>query len=349
MPRQRATERKLSQLRPMLEQARSMAIVMQDYPDPDAIAAAAALRELGNVLGGVSCTLVHGGPIGRSENRALVRYLGLNPRLFQEIDVSRFDLVAMVDTQPGTGNNSLPLCVIPHVVIDHHPIRRATRSAAFTDVRSRYGATSTILAEYLRAAGTTPDIRLATALAYGIASDTQNLGREARQADIDAYVSLYRAANKRMLSRIEHATVPRAYFRMLHRAIGNARVAGKAVLSGVGQVDNPDMIAEVADLLLRNEDSEWALCYGVHAGKLLLSLRTSDLDAEAGEVMRRLVDRIGTGGGHNAIAGGQIPLKADDDQAYREIERKLSARLLHAVGEADSQAEDLVAPTSEDV
>lgn len=344
MPKQCATERKLSQLRPMLEQAKSMAVVMQDYPDPDAIAAAAALRELGNVLGGVSCTLVHGGPIGRSENRALVRYLGLNPRLYSDIDVNRFDLIAMVDTQPGTGNNSLPLCIVPQIVIDHHPIRRATRAAAFTDVRSRYGATSTILAEYLEAAGTAPDIRLATALAYGIASDTQNLGREARQADIDAYVSLYRAANKRMLSRIEHATVPSAYFRMLYRALGNARIAGKAVLTGVGYVDNPDMIAEVADLLLRNEGSEWALCYGVHAGKLLLSLRSSNLDAQAGTVMRRLVGKLGTGGGHNAIAGGQIPLKPGDDRQVRDIEQKLCTRLLRAIGQAGAQAEDLVPP-----
>ena len=107
---------------------------------------------------------------------------------------------------------------------------------------------------------------------------------------------------------------------------------------------NPDMISEVADLLLRNEGSEWALCYGVHTDKLLLSLRTSGPGAQAGIVMRRLVARRGTGGGHNAIAGGQIPLKSGSDREVRDLARKLCARLLRAVGESEARVESLVPP-----
>ncbi len=326
------THQRLEKLTPLLVSARHMAIVLQDYPDPDALAAGAALRELGNRIGDVACTFAHGGAVGRAENKALVRYLGLNLRSCADLDFERFDLVAMVDTQPGTGNNALPGDIVPDLVFDHHPIRRRTRSAGFTDVRSRYGAASTILFEYLTAAGIALDIPLATALVYGIRSDTQDLGREAIQADIDAHLQLYPMANKRMLSRIEHATVPRDYFLILGRALTNAVMAGNCVWSDLGEMDNPDMIAEVADLLQRNETTEWTLCFGVHRGDLLLSLRSSEPNADAGKLARRLVGRRGTGGGHSAFAGGQIPLKTGADSEARQLAETVVLRFVRAVG-----------------
>ena len=201
----------------------SMLIVMQDYPDPDAIASAAALRDLANAMAGVQCFVAQGGALGRAENRAMVKYLDLKLHDMTQVDTDRFDLVAMVDTQPGTGNNSLPEGIIPQIVIDHHPMRQATRSAAFTDVRSGYGSTATILHEYLVESGIEIDARVATALLYGIRSDTNDLGREATQEDINALVALYPIANKRALSRIETERVPRAYFQMLAEGLRNAQ------------------------------------------------------------------------------------------------------------------------------
>ena len=152
-----------------------MLIVMQDNPDPDSIASAVALRSLANELGGVRCTIAHGGTVGRSENQELVHYLELTLRSFRDVNRVRFEMIALVDTQPGTGSNSLLADALPDIVIDHHPVRRLRRSVRFTDIRSSYGATSTILWEYLVAAEITPDKPLATAVLYGILSDTQNL------------------------------------------------------------------------------------------------------------------------------------------------------------------------------
>ena len=193
------TGSKLQRLTELFAGKTYLLIAMQDTPDPDSLAAAVALRRLANSLANLQCSIVCGGTVGRGENRALVKYLGLNLRCYAEIDYSKYDLVAMVDTQPGTGNNSLPEGVLPDIVIDHHPIRRQTRTVPFTDVRSGYGATSTILVEYLIEAGITPDTPLATALLYGIRSDTQDLGRESSRSDVEAIEFLYPFANKRML------------------------------------------------------------------------------------------------------------------------------------------------------
>ena len=317
-------------------------IVMQDNPDPDSIASAVGLRRLANNTADVQCSIGHSGTVGRGENRALVNYLGLNLHQMSDIDFEKFDLIAMVDTQPGTGNNSLPQTHPPDIVIDHHPCLDTTRSAQLIDIRSGYGATSTILCEYLHHAQIQPDIPLATALLYGIRSDTQDLGREATQADIEAIEWLYPLANKRMLSQIQRGSVPKEYFQMLAEALKNARIYGTAIVTSLGQIDNPDMIGEVADLLLREDRTTWTMCMGLFKGKILISLRTTDENNKAEDVIKRLVARKGTGGGHQTYSGGQVPLKENTRAEWTRLEKKLRLKFVRLIGAGDSHAVKLI-------
>jgi nanoRNase/pAp phosphatase (c-di-AMP/oligoRNAs hydrolase) len=332
MARKTTTAEKLDDLKKAMAGRSTMLIGLQDNPDPDALGAAAALRKLANATAGVQCSLACGGTLGRAENRAMARYLDLNLRPIGELDPSRFDLIALVDTQPGQGNNSLPRGVRPHVVIDHHPIRPHSRSAPFTDVRSRYGATSTILFEYLEAAGIVPEAPLATALLYGIRSDTQDLGRESTRADIKAYEALYPLANKRMLGAIQRGQVPSEYFEVLATALAAARRCGSCIYSALGAVRTGDLIAEVADLMLRHEAAQWSLCWGYVDDKLLLSVRTSAPDGRADSVAKRIVSRKGSGGGHHSMAGGQIPLTDSTAKSRKRLDALVRRRYVKATG-----------------
>lgn len=322
------TPAKLKKLDATVAECKTLLIVVQDYPDPDAIASAAALREWAFRRHAIACTIGFGGVVGRMENRALLNYLDLPIRHLHQLDPQQFDAIALVDTQPGTGNNALPPTVTPRIVIDHHPCRRATRQSAFTDIRRRYGATSTILYEYLQASQLELSAPLATALLYGIRSDTQNLGRESGRADLEASLALYRLANIRMVRLIEQANVPTSYFRLLSRALLDARQCGSAFVSFPGVIETPDQIGEVAELLLRHEACDWALCVGEFERRWLLSLRTSVTGADAGTVMHRLVAGRGTGGGHRTMAGGQIPLPPESTPNQRaDMEKHLMKRL----------------------
>jgi nanoRNase/pAp phosphatase (c-di-AMP/oligoRNAs hydrolase) len=343
MPKQIEPEERLARLVAVLEGARTVLIVMQNNPDPDAIAAAAGLRQIANGLTGAACSLAHGGTIGRAENEALVRYLGINTRPLTTLDLDRFDRIAMVDAQPGAGNVSLDAEVRLDVVIDHHPIRRETRKARFTDIRQRYGATSTILFEYLRASNIEVDAPLATALVYGIRSDTQDLGRESTRADIEAFLSLYPSANPRALGRIVAAPLPRAYFGRLRTVLDNATVYGSRIISCLEGLDTPDMIGESADLLLRVNGVTWTLCYGTIDGWLHLSLRTVDRERNAGAVARRLAGRRGFGGGHQTLAAAQIPLQPKElvQKGLRRFTGHLIKRFLAATGPADEPGQPL--------
>ncbi len=322
---------KCAKLDAVLNDARHLYIILQDYPDPDAIASAAALRELAKQRCSLGSSLVFGGVVGRVENRALLRYLDLTMRRFDAVNLEDNARLAMVDTQPGMGNNCLPDDITPHIVIDHHPVTRATRQAAFTDIRRRYGATSTILYEYLRESELPLTPPLATALLYGIRSDTQDLGRENTRADMDATLALFPLANTRMYHNIQNASVSTPYYRLLTRALQQTWQCGPALVSLPGGIDTPDAIGEIAELLLRHESCQWSLSIGLFENRYLLSMRTIAPRADAGHTMHRLVDGHGTGGGHRTLAGGQIPIA--NTPAVRDIkfEEFLMRRFLRLV------------------
>ena len=334
---------RLKRLSKVLDGARSMLIIVQNTPDPDAIAAAAALREIANVRHDIACSIGHSGAVWRAENLALLKYLGLNTRALSDLDLSRFDRLSMVDAQPGAGNVNFDASLRLDVVIDHHPIRPETRSARFTDIRSRYGATSTILYEYLKAAKIDVPPPLATAMVYGIRSDTQDLGRESTRADLEAFLELYPLANARALGRIVQAPLPRSYFSKLRIALDQATVYGDRIVSFLGYLDSQEMVAEAADLLLRAEDVNWAMCLAVIDGWLHLSLRTTDRERHAGHVARNLGGRMGFGGGHQALAAAQIPLPAKNNgnRHTKALVRGITKRFLKATGNPNEPGEPL--------
>jgi nanoRNase/pAp phosphatase (c-di-AMP/oligoRNAs hydrolase) len=248
----------------------------------------------------------------------------------------------MVDTQPGTGNNSLPENCIPDIVIDHHPFLNSTRRARLIDVRSRYGATATIILEYLVHMGIKPNMRLATALLYAIRSDTQDFDREAGRADIDAVTYLFPIANKRMLGEIQRGSVEISYFQMLAAALKDARIYNNYIIASLGRITNPDMIAEVADLLNRDEGINCTICFGFYRKKMLLSVRTSEPDKRADRIIRHIVAGKGTGGGHYMYAGGQITLKNETKSELVKLENIIRKKCLRVLRLRKSPGQKLI-------
>ncbi len=185
-------------------------------------------------------------------------------------------------------------------------------------------------------------MQLATALLYAIRSDTQDLGRQAIRADIEAISLLFPLANKRMLSEIQRGRLQREYFKLLSYALQHARIFGNAIITRLPDVNIPDMVGEVADLLLRDDEAEWALCYGSSCQKILLSIRTSQSNIKAEEVIRSIVSEVGTGGGHETIAGGQMPLGEGTKAELRRLEGLIRRRFLKAVCADRSRGRKLV-------
>jgi nanoRNase/pAp phosphatase (c-di-AMP/oligoRNAs hydrolase) len=315
-------------------------IVTHDYPDPDAIGSAVALGFLLRTRLGLETTLAHGGIIGRAENKAMVRLLSIEMQPLYEADPEHFDVVALVDAQPGAGNLVLPPGLVPTVVIDHHSEARSNLAGvAFVDIRPTCGATSTILTGYLQAANIVPDRRTASALFYGIKTDTMGLARAAGDSDVEAYLYLLPLADTRILAEIENAQVPLDYFRAFERALEQTFIYDDVVVCNLGTMDWPDLAAEMADFLLRWEGACWVFCLGVFDDEIVVSVRTNQLDANAGRVVQGVVQGLGTGGGHGLTAGGRVPL---DERSPLGLVIQLRGRFLDRLGRKGAAREKLV-------
>jgi len=258
-----------------------------------------------------------------------VRALGVEIRTVTPDELAEFDAIALVDVQPPVFGETPPARVLSvDVVIDHHP-ERGGYDAAIRDIRTGYGATSTILTEYVRAADLELSPRLATALVYGIKSDTQLLGRETSREDIDAFAYLHALHSPALLRRIERPALPQEALRALGRALATTRVEDGIHMVLLGRV-REDVIAQVADLGLQAEGAEWSIAAGIVGSDLVFSVRNVGYVRAAGEVVRLVVEGFGVGGGHRSMAKGTIPLKAFHTNWGRATRDRIREALLDA-------------------
>jgi nanoRNase/pAp phosphatase (c-di-AMP/oligoRNAs hydrolase) len=321
---------------------RTRALVLtHDNPDPDALAAAHGVAFLLEQLVGIPAKVGYGGIVGRAENRALLKVLRLPATNVARLDLDDFDFVALVDTQPCCTNHSLGKRPAD-AVVDHHPARESEVEPGFADVGGDFGATASIVTSYLRSSGLELPRTLATALFYGIKSDTRDLGREFEPVDVDNYHWLFPQLDHTALSQIEHPSMPAAWFAAFHRAYGRARRHGEAVVVDLGKVYAPDIVPELADRLLSLEEIRWSLVVGEYEGHLHVSIRTSDRRMNAGKlVLEILGERGGSAGGHGSMAGGRIALPDGPAKVRLVFRQKLVAAFLRAFG-APKKGEKIV-------
>jgi nanoRNase/pAp phosphatase (c-di-AMP/oligoRNAs hydrolase) len=296
------TKQKLKELRALVDEGDRVAIVLQDDPDPDAMASAMALRTL---LGRNKLTtpLFSFKPVTRPENRTMVHLLEIDIEPAQTAELDEYDKIAMVDVQPPFFGDKLTRA---HIVIDHHPNYESS-DAPFVDVRTKYGATSTIMTEYLICADERISERLATALLYGIRSDTLALSRRVTDDDLQAFVTLYPIANYNMLKQIERPELPAEFARILSRALARIEVVDGLAVLNLGQVARDDIIVQVADFCLQFEGVEWVAVAGKLSSDLVIAVRNYGMSGDnAGEAVKNLFADIGSAGGHRNMAKAVI-------------------------------------------
>jgi nanoRNase/pAp phosphatase (c-di-AMP/oligoRNAs hydrolase) len=307
-------------------------IIVHDNPDPDCLASAMALRQLFFMKLGQEPVIAFSGIIGRSENLVMARELEIPLTPLEIVNIDDFKVVCMLDTQPGTGNNSLPAETRVDLVIDHHPLRDATKVCRWLDVREDYGVTATILYEYLLAQDVSISTKLATAIFYAIKSDTQDLGREANRPDREAYLRLFPLTSKRLLYLITNPRQPIEYFRTIRQTLDHANIYGRVIVANMQKVAFPELVAEMADFLLRLEEIDTVLCLGEYGTEITLSLRTVRQDLNSGEVVRKLVAGYGMAGGHALMAGGKIAKISGSAEDMHALETIITTRFLDELG-----------------
>ena len=328
----RTRTRQVERLLGAFANARRPVIVLHDNPDPDAIGSGLALAKLLQARLELCPPLVYGGVIARAENRALVAELHVELHKAVDFAWSDADAIALLDCQPSSGNHSLPAGLVPAVVLDHHPLIGKPHADTLADIRPDYGATCTILTEYLEDAQVHVDERIATALFYGIKTDTQDLGRQASGIDALAYLRLFVAADKRALARIQNPRLPRLYFRAMHEALERVTTYGDAAVARLEDMVMPETTGETADLIVRLDGMHWSMAIGRYDERLMFSLRATEAGSDAGTVAERLTGGRGFAGGHWRLAGGSLSVRDLTPAAIDALEDELIATFLEAIG-----------------
>jgi len=272
--------------------------------DPDALASATAVKRLlWRKVAAVDPVTVS--TMERSDNLSMVERLKLPLKSFDQVDPDDYSKVVMVDSQPN--HHRILSRFRPDVIIDHHP--DTGEQCGFSDIRPHYGATSTIMVQYLKAARIMPSKRLATALLFGIKTDTSNFERQTVIEDVRAFQYLFRRADHHLIYNLEHEEINAAYLKYFKRAFGGLRKRKSWVFIHLDRVSSGDACVVVADFFVRVEGVSWSVVSGIVDDKLIVIFRNDGVRKNAGKVAMQSFKKWGTAGGHKSAARAEVMIK----------------------------------------
>lgn len=286
--------------------------------DPDAIASAMAVSRLlwRKVL---NVTISNINIIKRPDNLAMTRLLSVTLTPFSELDPAQYSRIVVVDSQPD--HNEMLALLKPDVIIDHHPDTGI--KAPYMDIRPNYGATATIMTEYLHAARVKPSVKLATGLFHAIKTDTNDFKGQTLIEDVRAFQYLFRYANIHLARKIEQADLRFDFLKYFKIALHNMRMRKKKVFVHLGTVATPDVCVIIADFFMRVNSVTWSIVSGISAKKLIIIFRNDGIRKNAGAAAKEGFGQIGSAGGHKNMARAEIDLSNLKNQIDYKDENKL--------------------------
>lgn len=293
--------------------------------DPDALASALALKRIFARRTG-EVTIARINEIRRPDNLAMVRYLHIPMIRWDDTLCGLFSRFALIDSQPDHSPvfNGIPFSV----VIDHHPPAQPAPLIPFMDIRPGFGSTSAIMTEYLKALGIRPGALLATALQYGIRTDTASFTRHTSEHDLRAYQYLAKHADGTVLTRIMRSEYLPHWLPYFSRAFSSLHVCGAGGYAFLDVVENPDILVVVADFFTRVHGLSWIAISGVYAdpvkGDTVVVVFRGDGRLDLGRFAHERLGELGSAGGHRTMARAEFPLAAAEG---RNLEVMLFKRL----------------------
>lgn len=275
--------------------------------DPDALGASLALRRImARKVKSVAIAQIN--EVKRPDNLAMIRYLRIPTRKAIPPLIAQYERFAIIDSQPHHHPDFENIQY--DVVIDHHPILKDKPvDAPYTDIRPKYGSTCTMMVEYLYNMKIRPGKLLATALMYGIKTDTDDWERDFIDADMAAFKYLSKFADKTILNRIGRSEFHLDWMRFFSRAFYNLRRIGSGLFAHMGKVENPDIQVIVADFFMRVHGVSWVVISGEYDDTLVAIFRGDGMRKDMGKFASSLLGELGSAGGHKGAARAEVPVK----------------------------------------
>ncbi len=299
----RSAKERLNQFWKVFEKEDEVLVVIN--ADPDALACALAVKRLLRYRT-KNVAIAHPNEIRRLNNVAMVERLKIPLERLKNVKISKYSKLVLIDSQPShlPSFEKLPF----NVIIDHHPIA-GNCEADYIDIRPEYGACSTMMVEYLRAASMKPSVILATALFYAIKVDTQDFEKKGGLADGISFRYLFSIANRNLVRKFELTDLRRSELKYFSEALAALKYSKRRYYTHVGRVRSPDVLVIIADFLNHVGEIDWVFVSGIHGDKLVVIFRCDGYRKSAGKLATRIFGSIGSAGGHKDSARAEVPLK----------------------------------------
>ncbi len=281
-------------------------IQCHDSPDADALASGFGLYTYFQNHG-ISTHLIYTGRFRIQKTNLVLMVEKLNiPIEYIEVDSLQLtsELLLTVDSQYGAGN----ITKIPaeHIgIIDHHQIE--IHNIPDSLILSDFGSCSTVVWKLLREEQFDPNEfpDLATALYYGLYSDTQQFTEVHNPADRDMHDALkYRNSIFSLLknSNISSTELEIAAIAIL-RAVHN-KENGYSLIKA--EPCDPNILGLISDLCIQVDSANVCVVYNELPDGMKFSVRSCTREAKACDLAAYLAKEIGSGGGHLEKSGGFI-------------------------------------------
>ncbi len=289
----------------------TLGIITHKNPDPDAISSALALAEIAKRANPKTLTtrIFYEGNIGHQENRTFVNLLDIKMEHLTTEAMQECNFLALVDCSGPGANNDIPPQTKINIVIDHHKDGKhiATQSS-FVDIRPGVGATASILTQYLQELDVPVDKRVATALLYGIRTDTKEFKRNVTPQDLNYAGFLLPLTDADLLDKIMSPSMSQETLDVIGKAIHERKIQSGYLFANVGFVMNRDALPQAADLLITLEGVNTALVYGITDNAIVISARNRDIRLHIGNALSEAFGEMGDAGGHPNMAAAALPL-----------------------------------------
>ena len=273
-----------------------------DNPDADAIGSGYGVYKY-LIANGKSPRLIYSGKrqITKSNLVLMVKNLEIPIEYITELyEVP--ELLITVDCQYGESNVT-KFDAKNVAIIDHHQVSQILPE--LSEVRSNVGSCSAVVHHMLEKEGFDDNLdeNLATALYYGLMTDTNN------------FTEIHHPLDKDLRDDIKFNHMDITRFKNSNLSIDELGIAGRALLSAFyneeyrfGIVESepcdPNILGIISDMLLEVDKVDTCLVYSILPSGVKISVRSCIRETRANELAEYIARGVGNGGGHIVKAGG---------------------------------------------
>lgn len=316
----------LTNLDRILENIHSNRVYIQthNFPDPDAIACAYGLSYLLKNKG-LDARICYKGNIERTVTAKMVKLLSIEVIEYTSAEeLKEEDEIILVDAQKGNAN-IIDMNGQEIICIDHHNIYEHV-DYLFSDIRTDVGACASIIASYYFENDIPMPVDVTTALLYGIKMDTANLKRGVSQLDLDMFYKLYMKADLKVLEELDSSVLVYEDIEAYKEAFATIDKIKDVCFASAGTECQEALIASICDFMLTLDGVNLSVVYSMKRDGIKLSIRSNG-KYSSGRIAMEALKGIGTGGGHDNMAGGFVPYsKSNANNSGQEI-RYLQAEI----------------------